>query len=195
MKTKRGKGDIKMIRTCKDCGQKFSIGSDEERFFRRNNLELPVRCKPCREKRKQQSLAQRLENFVGKWVTAQKYFDLPIKIVKIEDNRIYYETILNTRCIEDNNIDIIYTLCMDWKLYEDELPDAYHVVIVHNFKRRSCTFYYKKGKIDISSLTSPSIRIEQYELNKEQLDSLLKTYKEYQIIIEREKYEFKCLDK
>lgn len=45
--------EIKTV--CKDCGKEFTITVGEQKFYEKNELHLPVRCKECREKRKQAS--------------------------------------------------------------------------------------------------------------------------------------------
>lgn len=37
---------------CKTCGKSFKLYPREIAFFEKNKLELPKRCKECREKRK-----------------------------------------------------------------------------------------------------------------------------------------------
>lgn len=38
---------------CRDCGNTFTLTVDEQNWFREKGLELPKRCKSCRQKRKQ----------------------------------------------------------------------------------------------------------------------------------------------
>lgn len=42
-----------MKRTCVNCKKTFEISDGEAEFYRKNNLELPKRCKACREKSKE----------------------------------------------------------------------------------------------------------------------------------------------
>ena len=44
--------EIYITRTCKDCGGSFKIAPGEQKFYQKNNLELPVRCKKCRDARR-----------------------------------------------------------------------------------------------------------------------------------------------
>ena len=44
------KQDKKII--CKDCGKGFSISPDEEKFYTSKGLQIPKRCKECREAKK-----------------------------------------------------------------------------------------------------------------------------------------------
>lgn len=41
-----------MTRLCKECGKEFEINDGEIQFYRAKNLELPKRCKECRERNK-----------------------------------------------------------------------------------------------------------------------------------------------
>lgn len=41
-----------MIKKCVQCNKEFDISKGEEKFYRDKNLELPKRCKECREKNK-----------------------------------------------------------------------------------------------------------------------------------------------
>lgn len=41
-----------MIRVCIDCGRQFEITPGEERFYKSKGLDLPKRCKPCRDKKR-----------------------------------------------------------------------------------------------------------------------------------------------
>ncbi len=40
---------------CKDCGNEFDFTAGEQSFFDKNNFSEPVRCKACRDARKNQS--------------------------------------------------------------------------------------------------------------------------------------------
>ena len=42
----------KMKRTCKQCGKEFELSSGELEFYESKNLELPKRCKECRQEKK-----------------------------------------------------------------------------------------------------------------------------------------------
>jgi len=44
--------------TCKDCRQPFNFSLGEQQFFESRQLHDPVRCKACREIKKQQKDAQ-----------------------------------------------------------------------------------------------------------------------------------------
>jgi hypothetical protein len=44
--------DMTISRKCKDCGKPFAIAPSEQRFYQKNNLALPARCKSCRDARK-----------------------------------------------------------------------------------------------------------------------------------------------
>ena len=39
-------------RICKDCGKEFGMLQDEVDFFKKKNLQMPLRCKNCRNLRK-----------------------------------------------------------------------------------------------------------------------------------------------
>ena len=39
-------------RVCKDCGKEFYLGKSEIDFFVRKELQVPVRCRPCRNKKR-----------------------------------------------------------------------------------------------------------------------------------------------
>lgn len=43
-------------RKCFDCKEKFNVSYEEYKFFRDNNLQIPKRCKSCRNKRKKERL-------------------------------------------------------------------------------------------------------------------------------------------
>ena len=48
-----------MIRlTCKQCGKEFTMEDSEIRFFKEKNLQLPKRCKECRDKNKRERAKQ-----------------------------------------------------------------------------------------------------------------------------------------
>lgn len=38
---------------CKDCGEDFDFTEKEQQFFRKNSWNDPIRCKPCRDQRRQ----------------------------------------------------------------------------------------------------------------------------------------------
>lgn len=38
--------------TCKDCGDNFHFKTSEEEFYKEKGFTTPIRCKPCREKKK-----------------------------------------------------------------------------------------------------------------------------------------------
>lgn len=42
------------IRTCVDCGERFTITCGERDFYQKRGFDLPLRCKGCREERKQE---------------------------------------------------------------------------------------------------------------------------------------------
>ena len=44
-----------MKRTCKQCGKEFALSESEIRFYQSKGLELPKRCKSCRDKNKGRS--------------------------------------------------------------------------------------------------------------------------------------------
>lgn len=39
--------------TCKDCGQSFEFSEKDQQFFKKNNWNDPIRCRPCRNIAKQ----------------------------------------------------------------------------------------------------------------------------------------------
>lgn len=39
---------------CKDCGQNFTFTAGEQEFFQSKGFSEPIRCKPCRDARKNQ---------------------------------------------------------------------------------------------------------------------------------------------
>ena len=41
-----------ITKVCRDCKSEFIIYVKEQQFYKERNLSLPVRCKQCREKRK-----------------------------------------------------------------------------------------------------------------------------------------------
>jgi hypothetical protein len=43
---------------CQDCGAEYLVTPSEARWFSVKGFELPKRCKPCREHRKQQRAQQ-----------------------------------------------------------------------------------------------------------------------------------------
>ena len=47
-----------MQRVCKECGDKFEITADDEKFYKDRGFQLPRRCKSCR--------ALRRANIIGK---------------------------------------------------------------------------------------------------------------------------------
>ena len=40
--------------TCSDCGSEFIFTAGEADFFQQKGLSTPKRCKPCRQKRKEE---------------------------------------------------------------------------------------------------------------------------------------------
>ena len=42
------------MRICKDCNNEYEISEGEIAFFKTKSFPLPLRCKSCRAKRKQQ---------------------------------------------------------------------------------------------------------------------------------------------
>ena len=44
-------------RTCINCGRRFPIYPNAQDFFKSRGLELPKRCRVCREKKKQEQKA------------------------------------------------------------------------------------------------------------------------------------------
>lgn len=56
--------DNTITRTCVDCGKEFTISVGEQNFYLSHNLQLPKRCKSCRQKRR--------SNRVEKNVAAEK---------------------------------------------------------------------------------------------------------------------------
>ncbi len=51
-----------MKRICKECGQEFELTSGEINFYNSKNLELPKRCKKCRENSKTEVTSENMEN-------------------------------------------------------------------------------------------------------------------------------------
>ena len=47
-----------MKRTCKQCGKEFELSQSEIQFYKSKNLNIPKRCKECREKNKQRQQGQ-----------------------------------------------------------------------------------------------------------------------------------------
>jgi hypothetical protein len=43
---------------CKDCGNQFIVESGEKAFFEKKQMELPKRCKSCRDRRKREKARQ-----------------------------------------------------------------------------------------------------------------------------------------
>lgn len=50
-----------VIRSCVECGQDFTISTEQQNFFHSRGWELPKRCKVCREKRNQERQRQEAE--------------------------------------------------------------------------------------------------------------------------------------
>ena len=44
-------------RTCVECDAPFIIYHHDRQFFERKGLELPARCKPCRDRRRRDGLS------------------------------------------------------------------------------------------------------------------------------------------
>lgn len=42
-----------IVRTCKDCGDEFTVSASEQKFYSEHGLEFPQRCPNCRDARKQ----------------------------------------------------------------------------------------------------------------------------------------------
>lgn len=42
-----------MVIKCRDCGTEFAVDEKEQAWYAERGLQIPKRCKPCREKRKQ----------------------------------------------------------------------------------------------------------------------------------------------
>lgn len=45
--------------TCKQCGKEFTMADSEIRFYKEKNLQLPKRCKDCRQKNKNKNKRER----------------------------------------------------------------------------------------------------------------------------------------
>jgi len=60
---------------CKDCGNMFDISKGEEEFFRSKGLELPKRCKDCRDKKKNGTEASQEKQNTAKSSSGAKSFD------------------------------------------------------------------------------------------------------------------------
>ncbi|HHT38023.1 MAG TPA: cytochrome C551 [Mollicutes bacterium] len=45
--------------TCKECGAEFIFTVRDQEFYNQNNFSEPLRCKPCRDARKQNRNANR----------------------------------------------------------------------------------------------------------------------------------------
>lgn len=43
---------------CKECGTEFEISESEQAFYTKKSLQLPKRCKPCRELRKKEAQSE-----------------------------------------------------------------------------------------------------------------------------------------
>lgn len=41
-----------IVAKCKDCNENFTITVDDQLFYQNLGYQLPVRCKPCRHKRR-----------------------------------------------------------------------------------------------------------------------------------------------
>ncbi len=41
--------------TCKDCGKEFTFTAGEQKFFAEKNFSEPVRCKECRDAKRNQN--------------------------------------------------------------------------------------------------------------------------------------------
>lgn len=48
---------------CKDCGKEFIFTAGGQQFFAEKGYSTPVRCKPCRAKKKAEKEAQGGENY------------------------------------------------------------------------------------------------------------------------------------
>jgi hypothetical protein len=46
--------DDEMIR-CKDCGEEFVLSANERRWFEGRGLQLPKRCVPCRQDKRERN--------------------------------------------------------------------------------------------------------------------------------------------
>jgi DNA replicative helicase MCM subunit Mcm2 (Cdc46/Mcm family) len=47
-----------MVIKCRDCGTEFSVDEKEQKWFESKGLQMPKRCKACRDKRKQNNKKQ-----------------------------------------------------------------------------------------------------------------------------------------
>lgn len=54
------------VLTCKDCGEEFDISFNEENHFLSEGLNLPKRCRPCRNIRKEKNRILDLSPHIGK---------------------------------------------------------------------------------------------------------------------------------
>ena len=50
-----------ITRQCKDCGKSFVINEGQQKWFKSKGFSFPVRCKACRQIRKQQKEAKKNE--------------------------------------------------------------------------------------------------------------------------------------
>lgn len=51
--------------TCRECGSLFYLEDEEQAWYIRKGLQVPKRCKPCREKRKGQAGAYHTRDHGG----------------------------------------------------------------------------------------------------------------------------------
>lgn len=47
-----------MMLTCEDCDEEFLFDERDQAFFKEKEFQQPKRCRPCRQKRKDQRQAQ-----------------------------------------------------------------------------------------------------------------------------------------
>lgn len=53
MRMQHTRGDISLKKVCKQCGKEFELTQGEIQFYENKNLNIPSRCKECRDKNKQ----------------------------------------------------------------------------------------------------------------------------------------------
>ena len=69
---------------CKQCGKEFELSNSEMEFYKSKNLELPKRCKECRELNKQNGRKKNdRKNDGQKEKTETKKTEQPIDVAQI----------------------------------------------------------------------------------------------------------------
>lgn len=101
-------------RICIDCGRKFPIYPDAQAFFKSRGLELPKRCRACREKKKQERKAEEAARQFEKELS-----DSPYAIKEVSD--IDVSSPATTLYVIGNGFDLAHGVPSSYSKFRDWL--------------------------------------------------------------------------